>query len=84
MRETVFLNTDREMPLLGLGVYKTADNEAETAITAAVDAGYRLIDTASAYKNEESVGKAIANAVSPVRNFLSPARSGTMRSALEM
>lgn len=60
MRETVFLNTDREMPLLGLGVYKTADNEAETAITAAVDAGYRLIDTASAYKNEESVGKAIA------------------------
>ena len=36
MRETVFLNTDREMPLLGLGVYKTADNEAETAITAVV------------------------------------------------
>ena len=35
LRETVFLNTDREMPLLGLGVYKTADNEAETAITAA-------------------------------------------------
>lgn len=57
MRETVFLNTDREMPLLGLGVYKTADNEAETAITAAVNAGYRLIDTASAYKNEESVGQ---------------------------
>ena len=57
MRETVFLNNDREMPLLGLGVYKTADNEAETAINAAVDAGYRLIDTASAYKNEESVGK---------------------------
>ena len=60
MRETVFLNNDREMPLLGLGVYKTADNEAETAISAAIDAGYRLIDTASAYKNEESVGKAIA------------------------
>ena len=60
MRETVFLNTDREMPLLGLGVYKTADNEAETAITAAVNAGYRLIDTASAYKNDDSVGKAIA------------------------
>ena len=60
MRESVFLNTDREMPLLGLGVYKTADNEAETAITAAVHAGYRLIDTASAYKNEESIGKAIA------------------------
>ena len=60
LKETVFLNTDREMPLLGLGVYKTADSEAETAITAAVNAGYRLIDTASAYKNEESIGKAIA------------------------
>ena len=86
MRETVFLNTDREMPLLGLGVYKTADNEAETAITAAVDAGYRLIDTASAYKNEESVGKAIAKCGIPrnAKNFLSPARSGTMRNDLEM
>ena len=60
MKETVFLNNDREMPLLGLGVYKTADDEAETAISAAVNAGYRLIDTASVYKNEESVGKAIA------------------------
>ena len=48
------------MPLLGLGVYKTEDSEAETAINAAVEAGYRLIDTASVYKNEESVGKAIA------------------------
>lgn len=60
MRDNIFLNTDREMPLLGLGVYKISDNEAETAVTAAVNAGYRLIDTASAYKNEESVGKAIA------------------------
>ena len=59
MRTTVFLNNDREMPLLGLGVYKTEDSEAETAINAAVKAGYRLIDTASVYKNEESVGKAI-------------------------
>ena len=70
MRETVFLNTDREMPLLGLGVYKTTDNEAETAITAAVNAGYRLIDTASAYKNEESVGRGnLPNVVSHARNF---------------
>lgn len=69
MRETVFLNNDREMPLLGLGVYKTADNEAETAINAAVDAGYRLIDTASAYKNEESVGKAIARCGVPRKDL---------------
>ena len=76
MKETVFLNNDREMPLLGLGVYKTADDEAETAISAAVNAGYRLIDTASVYKNEESVGKELPNAASPARSFLSPVRSG--------
>lgn len=69
MKETVFLNNDREMPLLGLGVYKTADDEAETAITAAVDAGYRLIDTASAYKNEESVGRAIAKCGVPRKDL---------------
>ena len=69
MNTTVFLNNDREMPLLGLGVYKTGDSEAETAINAAVRAGYRLIDTASAYKNEESVGKAIAKCPVPRKNL---------------
>lgn len=69
MRETVFLNNDREMPLLGLGVYKTADSEAETAISAAVNAGYRMIDTASVYKNEESVGKAIAKCGVPRKDL---------------
>ena len=61
MRETVFLNNDREMPLLGLGVYKLPDDvQAEAAVTSAISAGYRMIDTASVYKNEESVGRAIA------------------------
>lgn len=61
MNNTVFLNNDREMPLLGLGVYKaTGENEAENAVMAAVKAGYRLIDTASVYKNEENVGRGIA------------------------
>ena len=69
MRKTVFLNNDREMPLLGLGVYKTADSEAETAISAAVNAGYRMIDTASVYKNEESVGKAIAKCGVPRKDL---------------
>lgn len=69
MRTTVFLNNDREMPLLGLGVYKTEDSEAETAINAAVEAGYRLIDTASVYKNEESVGKAIAKCGIPRKDL---------------
>mgnify|MGYP005893767737 FL=1 len=59
---TVFLNTNREMPLLGLGVYKaTGENEAENAIISAVESGYRLIDTASVYKNEENVGRGIAS-----------------------
>ena len=49
------------MPLLGLGVYKlTTANETENAITTAVNNGYRLIDTASVYKNEEYVGKAVS------------------------
>ena len=61
MKNSIFLNTDREMPLLGLGMYKaTHPGEAEAAICAAADAGYRLIDTASAYKNEENVGRGIA------------------------
>ena len=55
LRETVFLNTDREMPLLGLGVYKlTGDNEAEQAIYHATQAGYRLIDTARRWRGERN------------------------------
>lgn len=54
------LNSDNEMPLLGLGVYKaTGEREVERAIGYAVNAGYRLIDTASAYKNEDGVGRGI-------------------------
>ena len=54
------LNSENEMPLLGLGVYKaTGEREVERAIGYAVNAGYRLIDTASAYKNEDGVGRGI-------------------------
>lgn len=70
MNNTVFLNTNQEMPLLGLGVYKaTGENEAESAIVSAVESGYRLIDTASVYKNEENVGRGIAKCGIP-RNEL--------------
>lgn len=70
MRETVFLNNDREMPLLGLGVYKLPDDvQAEAAITSAISAGYRMIDTASVYKNEESVGSAIARCGVPRKDL---------------
>lgn len=60
------LNTQDKMPLLGLGVYKaTAPNEVETAISYALESGYRLIDTASVYKNEEGVGRAVKSASIP-------------------
>ena len=60
MTGTVLLNNGVEMPRLGLGVYKAApDGEVQTAIADAVSIGYRLIDTASAYGNEEAVGEAV-------------------------
>lgn len=70
MKETVFLNNDREMPLLGLGVYKLPDDvQAEAAVTSAISAGYRMIDTASVYKNEESVGRVIAKCGVPRKDL---------------
>lgn len=70
MTTSVFLNNDCTMPLLGLGLYKiTEDAEAETAITAAVQNGYRLFDTASAYKNEEFVGHALAKCGIPRKDL---------------
>ena len=70
MKETVFLNNDREMPLLGLGVYKLPDDvQAEAAVTSAISAGYRMIDTASVYKNEEIVGRAIAKCGVPRKDL---------------
>lgn len=75
MKHTIFLNTDREMPLLGLGVYKMADgSEAENAVITAVRAGYRLIDTASVYKNEESVGRGIARCGIPRKDLFITAK----------
>ena len=52
MKRTVFLNNDsRNCLLLGLGVYKLPDDvQAEAAVTSAISAGYRMIDTASVYK----------------------------------
>lgn len=58
--EYVKLNNGVEMPLEGFGVFTIEDLEAcEQAVTDALNAGYRLIDTAAAYFNEEAVGRAI-------------------------
>ena len=58
--QTVTLNNGVEMPILGFGVYQISDpEECERSVSEALRAGYRSIDTASAYGNEEAVGKAI-------------------------
>lgn len=60
--QAVKLNNGVEMPILGFGVYQIPDNkECERVVEDALDVGYRLIDTAQAYFNEEAVGSAIKN-----------------------
>lgn len=53
------LNNGVEMPMLGYGVFQTPPEETERCVREALDVGYRLIDTAQAYANEEGVGAAV-------------------------
>jgi 2,5-diketo-D-gluconate reductase A len=57
---SIALNDENTMPSLGLGVGELSDDETERAVSAALEMGYRLIDTASVYGNEAAVGRAIA------------------------
>jgi 2,5-diketo-D-gluconate reductase A len=58
--QKVVLNNNVEMPILGFGVFQIQDeNECEQSVYDAIMAGYRLIDTAASYLNEEAVGRAI-------------------------
>ena len=58
--EYVTLNNGIKMPLLGFGTFQIKDPaECERAVREAIDVGYRLIDTAASYGNEEAVGKAV-------------------------
>ncbi|MED4164950.1 aldo/keto reductase, partial [Halalkalibacterium halodurans] len=60
IQDRVKLANGVEMPWVGLGVYKAAEGEEVIgAVQAALKAGYRSIDTASLYQNEEGVGQAI-------------------------
>ncbi|MFF0965408.1 aldo/keto reductase [Streptomyces sp. NPDC003703] len=56
----IILNNGVEMPQLGFGVWQVPDDEAERAVTSALEAGYRSIDTAAIYGNEEGTGRAVA------------------------
>lgn len=58
--KTVKLNNGIEMPILGYGVYQVTPEECERCVLDAISVGYRLIDTAQAYDNEEGVGNAIS------------------------
>ncbi|WP_431981759.1 aldo/keto reductase [Streptomyces qinglanensis] len=57
---TITLNNGVTMPQLGFGVWQVPADEAATAVTTALESGYRSIDTAAAYENEEGVGRALA------------------------
>ena len=65
MHKTITLSNGIQMPLLGYGVFQVPPQEAERCVADALSVGYRLIDTAQAYFNEEGVGAAIAKSGIP-------------------
>ncbi len=56
---TIELNNGVQMPVLGFGVFQMSNEEAEQSVFDALQVGYRLIDTAASYRNEEAVGRGI-------------------------
>src|SRR5690606_20728996 len=62
---TIQLNDGHQIPQLGFGVFKVDPGEAERIVSDALEAGYRHIDTAAIYGNEEGVGRAIASSGIP-------------------
>jgi 2,5-diketo-D-gluconate reductase A len=68
--QTVKLNNGVEMPILGFGVFQVTDQEeCERSVLDAIQTGYRLIDTAAIYLNEEAVGRAIKKSGVPREEF---------------
>ena len=68
--EYVTLNNGVKMPILGFGVYQIENlKECEQAVSEAIQTGYRLIDTAQAYFNEEAVGNAVKKSGLPRQDF---------------
>ncbi|WP_435225786.1 aldo/keto reductase [Streptomyces sp. Tue6028] len=63
--QNVTLNNGVEMPILGFGVFQIPAEETEQAVSDALAAGYRLLDTAASYGNEEAVGRAIKSSGIP-------------------
>lgn len=65
LRSTRTLHDGREFPMLGLGVWQSRDGDEVNAVRWALEAGYRHIDTAAIYQNEEGVGQALREAKVP-------------------
>lgn len=80
---TVALNDEAKMPVLGLGVAKLSDEETESSVLAALEAGCRLIDTAASYGNEEAVGRAIAASGIPREELFVATKLGTSKQGFQ-
>ena len=65
MIEKIKLNNGIEMPMEGFGVFQIPEEDCEPVVRNAIAEGYRLIDTASSYQNEEAVGRGIRNSGIP-------------------
>lgn len=63
MNRAIMLNNGVEMPMEGFGVFPVPETECKEVVSNAIRTGYRLIDTASSYQNEEAVGAAIREAI---------------------
>lgn len=86
--DSVALASGARMPLLGLGTWQARGRSAFDAVLEALEVGYRHVDTATAYGNEEQVGRAVAESGVPrgeifVTTKLPPGRAGRERAALE-
>ncbi|MEV0777442.1 aldo/keto reductase [Streptomyces sp. NPDC050428] len=86
--QNVTLNNGVEMPALGFGVYQIPPEQTEQTVSEALAAGYRLLDTAASYGNEEAVGRAIRNSGIPREELFvttklwvqdAPAQDNTLR-----
>jgi 2,5-diketo-D-gluconate reductase A len=86
--ESVELVSGTKMPILGLGTWQARGRSAVSAVLRALEVGYRHIDTATAYANEEQVGQAVRESGVPraeifVTTKLPPSRAGRERATLE-
>lgn len=85
---TVTLNSGYEMPVMGLGTYALSDEECYNSVTALLESGGRLIDTAYMYRNEAAVGRAVRDSDVPreeifVITKIYPSQFGSPQDAIE-